>query len=146
MIKRALAFQQQLTGESLFYTARRYFIFIAGGAVGWLIVIGLHTLFRDSYNVLPIFSYAIGLFFADLFTFVYHHFVTFRGTEGRWHRRFLQFSLLVVAISIANWFFFFIARGILDLPLPDVIISFVITGFLSAVNFLVNRMLIFRKK
>ncbi len=143
MIGRALHFQERLTGEPLFATIRRYFIFVFGGFIGWLIIIGLHAFFRDNFGWQPVFSYAAGLFFADTFTFVYHRFITFK-IKSNWKARFVQFSVVVVLVSVANWALFVLARQVLDLPFPDFLVSFVITTFLSIVNFGVNRIVVFR--
>ena len=143
MIKRALALQQKLTGESFFGTVRRYSIFVFGGFMGWLILIGLHTWVKNSFAINPVLSYGFGVFFADVFTFAYHRLVTFR-IKTNWHVRFLQFTVLVLSISIANWALSAVGRGVLDLPIRDSVMSFLITGFLSAVNFMVNRAVIFR--
>jgi putative flippase GtrA len=143
MIRRALHYQRQLTGESFFGTARRYFIFVLGGLIGWLILIGTHIFFRDTYHLHPALSYGIGMFFATIFTFVYHVLVTFR-IKTRLQSRFVQFSVLVVLIAILNWGMFSFSRVVLNLPISDTIISFFITGFLSVVNFGINRIIIFR--
>lgn len=143
MIRRALHLQQRLTGESLFATIRRYIIFVFGGGIGWLILIGAHTFFRDNFGFQPVVSYAIGILFAIAFTFVYHIFITFK-MKTRLKERFIQFSIVVVVISIANWVLFALGREVMDLQIPDFIMSFVITVFLSVVNFAINRIFIFR--
>ncbi len=143
MIKRALRLQQRITGEPLLATIRRYLVFVVGGFTGWLIIIGLHAFFRDNFGWGTVFSYGAGLLFADIFTFVYHRFITFQ-IKSNWKVRFMQFSFVVVLISIANWVLFVIGREVLNLPVPDFAMSFVITTFLSVINFGVNRILIFR--
>lgn len=145
MIRKVLDFQRRLTGEGLFATGRRYATFLIGGTTGWLILIGLHTFFKGFYGFNPLVSYAAGLVFADVFTFVFHKIVTFR-IHTNWKRRFLQFSALVIAVSVANWGLFYVGRQVLDLPVRDFVMSFFITGFLSVVNFSVNRVLIFRRR
>ena len=143
MIKRALAFQERITGDSLSKTIKRYIIFVTGGLIGWLLVIGPHLYLRANFDISSVFSYAVGIIIADIFTFIYHRLITFKITT-EWRRRFTQFSILIVSVGIANWALFTISRSVLDLPFPDVIISFVITGVLSIVNFLINRLFIFR--
>ena len=144
MIRKALDFQRRLTGEGLFATGRRYATFLVGGTTGWLILIGLHT-FLKGYGFNPLVSYAAGLVFADVFTFVFHKIVTFK-IHTNWEKRFIQFSALVIAVSVANWGLFYVGRQVLDLQVWDFVMSFVITGFLSVVNFGVNRVLIFRRR
>jgi len=143
MIRRALHYQQRLTGESFFGTIRRYVIFVTGGLVGWLILIGSHILFRDNYGMNPALSYGIGIFFATVFTFVYHVLITFR-IKTNLQMRFMQFSVLVLIIAFLNWGLFSFGRVVLDLPVPDTIMSFFITGVLSVVNFGINSIIIFR--
>ena len=143
MIRRALNYQQRLTGEPLLPTIKRYFIFISGGFLGWLVLISLHTYLRNTYGINPAYSYGVGIVLADVFTFVYHRFVTFR-IKTRWQMRFIQFTVLVVSLSFVNWALFSLGRVVLDLPIPDFIMSFVITGFISVVNFGINRIFIFR--
>lgn len=143
MIRRALALQRRLTGESFFGTVRRYMVFLVGGTIGWLILIGLHSLLHGQHGFHPAISYGIGDSVAVIFTFIYHIFVTFR-MKTNWQARFVQFAILTTGIAFANWGSFYIGRVILDLPVADIIMSFFITGFLSAVNFLVNRIVIFK--
>ena len=144
MIKKALSYQERLTGDSLFITVKRYSIFVFGGFTGWLALISIHTFFRDAYGFNPLLSYAIGMIFADLFTFVYHRLVTFK-VKTDWKRRFVQFTIIIVILSATNWTLFSIARGIFDLPFPDIVISFVITAVLSIINFVINRLFIFKQ-
>ena len=58
----------------------------------------------------------------------------------------MKFTFLLIGISAANWALFYVGRSILDVPLPDAVMSFFITGFLSVANFIVNRTIIFRHK
>lgn len=163
MIRRALHLQQRLTGEPLFATIRRYLIFVFGGGIGWSIIIGMQALFIAKLG--EIFSYWIGLLFADIFTFVYHRFITFK-IKSDWKIRFVKFSVIVVAISIANGAIFSFAAKTFDLTHFDVaipsalllgffgsglivpgriLVSFVITLVLSVINFAINRIFIFRQ-
>lgn len=143
MIKKALQYQQNLTGDSFIGTIKRYVIFVIGGFAGWLLLIGVHSFLGGAYNLNPLLSYAVGVVFADIFTFIYHRLVTFR-IKTNWRLRFAKFSVMVVLISIVNWGLFSIGRVVLDLPMPDFVMSFVITTFLSVLNFGINRVLIFR--
>lgn len=143
MIKRALHFQERLTGEPLLATIKRYFIFVIGGGIGFLILYGFHKFFRDSFGMNPIVSYAIGMVFAIMFTFVYHRLITFK-VKTRTQERFINFSIAVVLIAVTNWGLFAIGRQVLNLPVSDFIMSFIITLVLSVVNFAINRIFIFR--
>ncbi len=160
MIKRALAFQHSLTGEPLIATIRRYFIFVFGGGIGWLIIIGMQALFIARWG--EILSYWVGLIFADIFTFVYHRFITFK-IKSDWKIRFVKFSAIVIVISVANGALFSVAAKNFDLANFDlaipllglfgsagfaipgrILVSFVITLILSIMNFAINRIFIFR--
>ncbi len=162
MISRALHFQERLTGESLFATIRRYLVFVFGGGIGWLIIIGMQALFLARWG--EIFSYWVGLIFADIFTFVYHRLITFK-IKSDWKMRFVKFSAIVIVISVANGALFsFSAKNFdltyFDMAVPSglllglfggnliipgrILVSFVITLILSIINFGINRIFIFR--
>lgn len=162
MIRRALHFQERLTGEPLLATIKRYLVFVFGGGIGWLIIIGMQAMFLVRLGEVP--SYWIGLLFADIFTFVYHQFITFK-IKSDWKRRFVKFSVIVVLISIANGTLFSLAANAFDLTYFDIafpswlslgffggglvipgriLVSFVITVILSIINFAINRIFIFR--
>ncbi len=143
MIKKVLQYQQRLTGEPFFGTVRRYLIFVTGGLACWFMLIAIHSFFRDVYSLNPAISYAVGLAFAAIFTFAYHRFVTFR-IKTKWKTRFIQFSVVVVLFSFCNWALFYLGRVVFDLPIPDYVMSFFITGFISVINFGINRIIIFR--
>ncbi|MAG15623.1 hypothetical protein CMO88_01025 [Candidatus Woesearchaeota archaeon] len=156
MIKQALAHQERLTGDPLMATIKRYFIFITGGFVGWLIIIGMQAVFLASLG--EIFSYWVGLLFADIFTFVYHRLITFK-IKSNWKIRFVKFVIIVTAITLANGAFFSLTAASFDLAklnlsiifleqtlmIPGrIIASFFITFVLSVINFGINRIFIFR--
>ncbi len=160
MIRRALHFQERLTGEPLLATIRRYLIFVFGGGLGWLIIIGMQALFLARLG--EILSYWVGLIFADIFTFVYHRFITFK-IKSDWKARFVKFSAIVIVISVANGALFSLAAKNFDLTYFDavipmlglfgggssvipgrILVSFVITLILSIINFAINRIVIFR--
>ncbi len=148
MIRQALDLQHRLTGESLFATIKRYLVFVFGGGIGWLIIVGMQALFIARWG--EILSYWVGLLFADVFTFVYHRCITFK-IKSDWKVRFVKFSVIVVLISVVNGALFSMASKYLDLASFDVafvpgrvIASFLITLVLSIINFAINRIFIFR--
>ena len=145
MIGRILDFQSRMTGYSFFEAVKRYAIFISGGFVGWLILIGTHRFVQGEFVLSPVLSYGLGMLFADIFTFSYHRLVTFKiGT--RWKLRLLKFTIILMGISFVNWAAFSISRSVFNIPVPDEALSFVITGILSVANFLINRLFVFRRK
>ena len=145
MIRNILHYQRRLTGDSLFETLKRYVIFVSGGFIGWVILISLHELLQKQTGFQPVVSYGAGIIAADVFTFIYHRRVTFK-IKTKWKIRFMKFSFLLIGLSAANWALFSLGRGILNIPVPDAVISFLITAFLSVVNFTLNKTVIFRHK
>ena len=143
MINRALNFQERLTGEPILATIKRYLVFIFGGGIGFLILYGFHKFFRDSFGMNPLVSYAIGMVFAIIFTFIYHRMITFK-MKTKAHERFIRFSLVVIVIAVSNWGLFAIGRQVMNLPVADFVMSFIITLLLSVINFTINRIVIFR--
>ena len=106
-----------------YFLAARYFTFVFGGLIGWLILIVSEQLLLR-LGIWRGFGYAVGGVLAILFTFVYHRYVTF-GLKSGWKERFIKFAPLQVTISIANWALFVATTEYLHFP--DVATSFVIT-------------------
>ncbi len=124
-----------------YFLAARYGTFVFGGLIGWLLVIVTEqALLR--LGVWKGFGYGLGIVFAIAFTFTYHRFITFGLTAG-WKERLASFAPLQIALSVANWALFVSATHFFGFP--DVAASFVITFFLSLLNFSINRFFIFRK-
>ena len=168
MIRRALHYQQRLTGDSLFVTLGRYFIFISGGFIAWSLIAVLYLYLNRVLSINIFVSYAAGLVLADIFTFVYHRYITFR-IKTNWKSRFIKFTILVLILTFVNWAIFSLIVGVFALQVPefefstsithygrpladfqftlasDIIISFIITLFISVINFSVNRIFIFRQ-
>ena len=145
MIRKLIHYQRRLTGDSPFETLKRYVIFLFGGFIGWVILIGIHEFLQKQSDPHPAVSYGAGIIAADIFTFSYHRLITFR-IKTRWKIRFMKFTFLLIGLSAANWFLFSFGRSVLNLPVPDIVMSFFITGFLSVANFIINRTVIFRHK
>lgn len=124
-----------------YFVAARYFIFVFGGFIGWLIVIGIEQ-FLLRFGIWRGFGYALGIGLAIVFTFFYHRHVTF-GLKSEAKERFIKFAPLQIIISILNWLLFIAATEYLHFP--DVASSFVITFVLSIVNFAANKLFIFLK-
>ncbi len=130
------------TDHQLIEIARKYVIFVTGGSVGVLIATGTTASLTEFFDWHPRYSYALGLFFAMIFTFLFHSNVTFKNTT-RWKTRFTKFAFLVVALAIMNWT---ISSTLFEI-LPDIhylIIIVVVTVFISVVNYSVSRWWVFR--
>ncbi|MBI2140938.1 GtrA family protein [Candidatus Woesearchaeota archaeon] len=124
-----------------YFLAASYFIFVFGGLIGWLILIGSEQ-FLLGFGIWKGIGYGIGLVLAILFTFAYHRHVTF-GVKSETKERFAKFAPLQVFIAAANWLLFVAATHYFGFP--DVQASFVITFVLSLVNFAANKLFIFIK-
>lgn len=127
--------------KGLYFLGMKYATFVFGGLIGWLLVIGTEQ-FLLGFGVWRGFGYALGIVFAICFTFTYHRHITF-GLKSGWKERLVSFAPLQVTISVVNWALFVAATHFFGLP--DVPASFVITFFLSLVNFAVNRLFIFHR-
>ena len=139
-IRRALHYQEQITGEPLFKTTKRFFVFLMPGLASWIILIMIHQLLKEIYA--PQVSYGIGIAMVFVFAFAFHRLVTFK-IRSKWKTRFVKFACLILILSAVNWFLFLIGRSVYNLNIPDAALSFLITGFLSVINFLINRTFIF---
>lgn len=127
--------------KKYYFLATRYATFVSGGLIGWFIVIGTEQLLLR-FGVWRGIGYAAGIVLAILFTFIYHRHVTF-GMMSGWKERLAKFAPLQAGIAAANWLLFVAATHYLHFP--DVPASFVITFFLSLVNFAANKIFIFRR-
>ena len=134
--------------KKLYSMAFRYSVFISGGLIGWLVLIGTE-MFLLHFGIWRGIGYALGLVLAITFTFVYHRYVTF-GVKSEMKERFLRFLPLQAFIAAANWALFLGVTEYLKIPASEVvassIASFVITFVLSLVNFAANRLLVFHRK
>ena len=89
MIQKILHYQHRVTGEFLFETLKRYFLFVFGGLIGWVMLIGIHEFLQKQSGLHPAFSYGLGIIAADVFTFTYHSLITFRIKTG-WQIRLME--------------------------------------------------------
>ena len=124
-----------------YFVAARYFTFVLGGFIGWLILIVIEQVLLRTGAWRGI-GYALGIVFAIIFTFFYHRYVTF-GVKSEWKQRFIKFAPIQIIISAANWVLFIAATEYLHFP--DVAASFIITFFLSLVNFAISRLFVFQR-
>lgn len=170
---RTLSRQQR---DAMILHAVKYFTFVLGGFLGWLIIILVH-LFLSRVIGLDIhlfgvdvqLSYAIGILVAILLVFLYHRLLTFK-MKTRWKRRLSYFLVTESTIAVLNWFFFVVSVLLFGSIVPDfsfsfafaanqseffasrfvlssdVQISFWVTALLSIPNFLINRLFIFRHR
>ena len=129
--------------RKLYSLAFKYLVFISGGLIGWVILIGSEQLLLR-WGIWRGIGYALGLALAIVFTFVYHRYITF-GVKSDIRERFVRFAPLQVLIAAANWVLFLAMTDYLKLRISDVAASFIVTFVLSLVNFAANKLLVFRR-
>jgi putative flippase GtrA len=138
-------FFSRFVPESLkkyYFALFKYGVFVSGGLVGWIILIGSEQILL-SYGFWNGIGFAIGIFLAIIFTFIYHQYVTF-GIRTNWVQRFIKFIPIQIVIAAANWILSVLATNIMHFP--DVPASFVITFVLSIFNFIFTKLLVFKHK
>lgn len=138
-----------------YFLAFRYFTFVVGGFLGWVIMIGTEQ-FLLRFGVQKIIGYGLGVVLAILFTFCYHRYVTF-GVTSNWKERLMVFAPIVIILSLVNLALFAFFKPPANLTpialfgfkfvidLKDIVLSFVITIVLSLVNFAANKLFVFKK-
>ena len=132
-------------------TFLRYFVFVFGGGIGYIILISTTYLFTTYFALWRIYSYALGLALAMAFTFIYHRQITFNN-KTLWKKRFAKFAITVTCLELANLSFFYFltevlpqryaAANIFSVYYP--VTSLFITILLSVINFTANRIWVFR--
>lgn len=127
--------------KGCYFLVARYATFVFGGLIGWIVLFGIYRML-SAFNLWTGISYAAGLGFAIVFTFTYHRYITFDVRTEK-VERFTKFAPFQVALAGVNWLLFVVS--VEHFRLADGITSFVITFFLSLVNFGVNRVFIFHK-
>lgn len=127
----------------LYHVAFRYSVFVFGGLIGWVILIGSEQLLLR-FGIWRGIGYAVGLVLAIIFTFVYHRYITF-GVKSDTGERFLRFAPIQVVIAAANWLLFLAATEYLKIPVSEIVASFFITFILSLVNFAASKLLVFHR-
>jgi putative flippase GtrA len=138
-------FFSRFVPESLkkyYFALFKYGVFVSGGLVGWLILIGSEQILlaQGFWNGI---GFAVGLAFGIVFTFIYHQYVTF-DIHTNLAKRFIRFIPIQLVIAAANWVLSVIATNVMHFP--DVPASFVITFVLSIFNFIFTKLLVFRHK
>jgi putative flippase GtrA len=128
--------------KKYYFALFKYGVFVFGGFFGWIILIVSEQLVvaNGLWNGI---GFALGLALAIVFTFIYHQYVTF-DIRTDWLQRFIKFIPLQIVVAIANWVLSVVATNIFHYP--DVPASFVITFFLSIFNFLLTRVLVFKRR
>jgi len=112
---------------------KKYFTFIFGGGVGFIINISVTIFFTEIVGFWHMFSYAIGLTGNVTWNFVFHSFITFQTHDLVW-KRFSNFMIVTTIIVLSNYALVFITTTIFNF---NYIVSItVITFILSFANFM----------
>ena len=115
-----------------------YFKFLIGGGISLLFGLGITYALTEVIGLWHMLSLAIAIVIEALFLFLYHSVITFKK-KGR----FGLFILVVLFISDLNWILVYIASVTWNF---NYLISIVaVAGMVSAINFGMNRWLVFKK-
>ncbi len=123
----------------------RFLIFVTGGGLGWLLNIAVTVLLSRFFGVWQMLAYAVGLVFNIAFNFSFHKYITF-GVKTKLHRSVI-FVIITLVIVAANWLLVYLFTEVLYQDLPTFVfaaVSFVVTLFLSIINFAANKLFVFR--
>ena len=140
-----------LEARPIFGTLKMYSVFILGGGARLLYIMLLTfvliNLFKLPYTV----SYAAAMISAAIFSFIYNRHITFNRLT-KWQRRLLRFVAVLVFIGVSNWILVFFATESVSSYFDTEVLPeyywasiFVVTLFLSVVNFTLNKKWVFRK-
>ncbi len=129
----------------------KYFIFIIGGGLGLLINVAVTYLLTDVLGIWFRLSYAIGLGVNLIFNFFYHSYITF-NKKDRAIKRLNLFIPITLFITVTNYFLVMLFTSILvlDWIMPffqsyyKYIVIIGITGFVSIINYIANKKLVFK--
>lgn len=129
--------------EFILTNIRKYFIFIFGGflgaLIGWLITF-LMTQFAGFYYLV---SFTIGEIGTFIFNFTYHKNVTFKNSKKPFWT-FLKFIGSYLLIYVLNVIFIYLMTEKLGFYYMVSIVT--VTLVLSVLNFILNRLFVFKQK
>ena len=140
------SFAARVVGAERAELASRFLVFVTGGGLGWLLNIAVTVLLSNFFGVWQMLAYAVGLVFNIAFNFYFHKHITFSISRTEL-RHSAIFAIITLAIVAANWLLVYLFTEILSQNLPTFVfaaISFVVTMFLSIINFAANKLFVFR--
>jgi putative flippase GtrA len=114
----------------------KYIKFIFGGGISLLLNLLATYLLTEFFSLWHMVSFGIALGLEIIFLFVYHSFITFRKA-GRFHR----FVIVLVCISVLNWFGVYLGSEVLGVYYLVAIV--VVALVISVFNYLINKKLVF---
>ena len=137
VLKRVAA---KFVGEQRAELLMRYAVFVFGGTLGLGIKAGVtYVLSRFGWG--QMLAYSVGLALNIVFNFVFHRTVTF-NVKTDWQRRFAVFAAVTSALVAADWLLVYVFAELLGNNIYITI--FLVTLFLSVINFSLNKLIIFR--
>lgn len=129
---------------------RRYLTFIAGGGMGFLLIISTTIILTEIFNLWYAFSYAIGLAVGTSFKFLYHRRITF-NKPSRWKTRLRRFIILVVMLNVIKWLLVYAGAETVANMFKEEVTAiyylptiFLVNALLSMVNFVFNKHWVFK--
>lgn len=122
---------------------KQYIIFIIGGAIGLLISMIVTYILTEFFNIFYMLSYAVSMIFTFFIMFMYHSYITFKGFKYN-HKRFIKFVVISIILVFANWGLVYIVTELFKIHY--LISIFLVTLFLSIINYTLNKLFIFNIK
>lgn len=124
-----------------FYKFSKYLTFVIGGGLGLLINLIITIILSEIFGVKETISYVFGLGANVLFNFAYHKYITFQ-VKDKTRERFSKFAIITLAITGINYILVYFSIEILGIFYIVSIIT--ITLFISVLNYLVNKIWVFK--
>jgi len=126
---------------------KKYFIFVIGGGLGLAIILLLTFILTEFFHIQHMISYSISLVPAILFVFIYHSLITFKGNK-RNHKTLIKFVIIFGIMTFLNWIliYLFTEKYIFSSwRYYYMVIIFLATCIVSILNFLSNKIWVFKK-
>lgn len=137
----AVALASAVVGKEKAAVFAKYLVFVLGGAVGLAINLGATYIFHSVLGMWQMLAYAIGLSLNILFNFIYHRWITF-NVKTHTERRLAMFTAVTLAVVAANWLLVYLFAEVMGYNIY--VTSVVVVVALSVINFIVNRIVVFK--
>lgn len=125
---------------------KRYIIFLFGGGLGLLSAMVLTFVLTEYFYLDHMISYSFGLLAALLVNFNYHTKITFKYMHAN-IKTITKFTMIFLFITLINWFLVFLFTKqiiLLEFRYYYLIVIFFVTLCVSVINFLINKLWVFR--
>ena len=114
----------------------RYVKFVFGGGLSLILGLIVTYTLTEYFHLWHMLSLAIAIGLELIFLFIYHTFITFQK-KGKA----LLFGLIILFISTLNWILVYIMT--IEFTFHYIISIIIVAGFISIINYLLNRNLVF---